>query len=311
MIYPYASTEYSRAFKGLGQVTYIESLGVSAILRNIPGTDRVDAAALYPMAWPIHPESATNLRAELAHYNAVSLVLVVDPFCDAIADGWLPDIFDLARPYKTHYMRAPQNNAQPVVPLYSRHHRRNVRLAKSSCTLREVAFSSILNDWHRLYDVLIARNKLTGIHQFSRSYFEELCDMPGLRTFGAFVGDDLVAASLWFAWNNHVMLHLAASSTQGYKCGAAFGNFDLAVQHFSDRSRINFGGEADLPPSPNADSAELTGLGRFKSGFANETRQSWICGLVADQDAYQSLCARNDVNTQDFRYFPAYRGLLL
>ena len=303
MSYPYARTAYANAFNGIAPVIRIDCLETWAMLRIIPGTDLRDAIALYPLAWPSQPKSRKILHAELEAQEIVTLTLAVDPRCDAITDGWLPEIFDVARPYKDHFVVDPRKQGS-----VSAHHRRNVRYASRHCEVREIALSDHLDEWCDLYNHLISRHDLKGVHRFSRGYFEQLCRLPELRMFGAFVMDKLVAASLWLTWNNKTMLHLTAANDEGYQTRAAFGLFDFAIHHFEGAETINLGGAADVSEARSPGSDGLPGLARFKSGFASGTLRSWICGTVVDRAANEKLCESMAINAERALYFPAYRA---
>jgi hypothetical protein len=47
------------------------------------------------------------------------------------------------------------------------------------------------------------------------------------------------------------------------------------------------------------------GLLRFKKGWANTTRQTWLCGRICDRQAYDDLYRQKVDGYTD--YFPAYR----
>ncbi len=60
-----------------------------------------------------------------------------------------------------------------------------------------------------------------------------------------------------------------------------------------------------LGSSPgNSDDDASDGLGRFKQGWATETRQAYLCGKVLEPKAYNRLAGEAHAET---RYFPAYR----
>ena len=54
-----------------------------------------------------------------------------------------------------------------------------------------------------------------------------------------------------------------------------------------------------------SEGGSLDGLRRFKAGWATGTRQTFLCGRVLQQDAYDSLSAERTAGKTT--YFPAYR----
>ena len=242
MTHVYSTAAYAEAFAQLSNVVQIDCLGIWAQVREIAGTPYQDAIGLYPLCAPSKPASTEQLRSELTEKGLVSLVLVTDPF---IEDGWFADTFDVARPYKTHHIvKNPQHDQR-----YTKHHRYEVRVAQRLCRIGLIELADYIDEWCGLYDQLITRHGLTGLHRFSRRYFESLATMPEMVCFGAFAEDDLVSASLWAKSGDHVFSHLAASSEEGYRCRASYGIADHMIRHFAGVGGIDFGGSADDPPA--------------------------------------------------------------
>lgn len=290
MTYPFSTTGYAAAVAEMGPVVPIESLGIWALKRPIPGTAYFDAIALYPQCLPRAPQSRAQLCSELADLALVSLVCVVDPL--AKDRSWYQDVFDMARVYKTHYFAEG-----PEAGRYGRHHRRYVRRAQKVCQTRAVSLGDYLEEWCTLYDGLISRNHLSEEHRFPRSYFENLVDLPGVDFFGAFIEGTLAAGVLLVKYKDWATGYLGATSEAGYRLGAAYALFDHFITYYTPATRVNLGGIADVS-RPGAD------LSFFKKGFATATRDSWICGVIADPARYADLVGTAPATT----YFPAYRA---
>lgn len=230
--------------------------------------------------------------SHLSGLGIVSLVLVTD--CLTQADRpFLEPHFDRVRSYKTHYI----HDARLPNDAYCRHHRDRVRRARKVCDTRVVDLGEHLDAWCACYETLVKKKGITGIQNFSRSYFEKICQIREAVTIAAFAGGEFVSGHIWFRFEGKVYAHLAASTDLGYKLRSAFAIYDHAIQMFRSDHVIDFGGGA------GAEASESDGLAAFKQGFANSARENFLCGKILDHAAYESLSAGVDPTS----YFPAYR----
>lgn len=291
MTHPYNTLTYGQTLAGTGQVVMSETLGVPLHLRTIPGCVELDAAGLYPLSPKLRTVTRDAVRAELRALGAISLVLVSDPASTPVP----PDCFDLVRPYKDHHVIEGRRTQPP----YSKHHRAELRRAERRCEAREIELADHLQDFTRLYEVLIARHALGETHRFEAAHFAHLAAHPeDFPAFGAFAEGRLVSAHIWARHGRFAHSHLAASDAEGYEAGAAYAVNDVAIRTFAGSTLINLGGVAD--------GSAGDGLARFKAGFANATRRAYLCGLVADQEAYNRLSAPLAALGPS-EYFPRYR----
>ncbi len=289
MIHPYSDLAYAQSISRGDPVVMSETLGVPLRLRTIPGSGLRDASGLYPLSPRLRPAPATEVRAELKSLCAVSLVLVTDPFEAAPASK----CFDLIRPYKPHHIVDPASG--PV--RFSKHHRAEVRRALRACTARRIALVDHLQEFIRLYDVLIARHGLGAQHKFEPQHFDYLAAHDErFPTFGAFQDGALISAHIWVRHGDRAYSHLAASAEKSYAMGAAYAVYDCALSVLS-------GCLTTLGGAPDGSASD--GLDRFKRGFANAARTSHLCGLIGDTEAYDALCREA---TPDTEFFPHYRG---
>ena len=151
-----------------------------------------------------------------------------------------------------------------------------------------------------MYETLVSRNSLHGVHRFSRAYFKALARMPEFVSFGAFVDGRLASCQIWLTHDRYAYSHLAASSDQGYTHRAAYAVYTHGISFFKNYRLIDLGGTPDK--------CNLTqGLARFKKGFANDTRQNWICCAISDRNLYEFVCHTTGANPGSTSYFPAYR----
>ncbi|WP_396593477.1 GNAT family N-acetyltransferase [Brevundimonas sp. R86498] len=293
MSHPYASLAYAQSLDHVGPALAVPEWGGHVLTRAVAGSTSLDAIGPYPLAvLPADADLTGGLEC-LKATGLLSVVVVLDPLLHPPMEA-VTAAFDLARPFKTHHI----HDRRLGPPAYAKHHRYEVRRAHMRVEAREIALAEQLPDWIGLYDQLIARHHLTGVHAFPESHHRALAELPGVRAFGAFIDGRLVSAHLFVTHAGQATSHLAASSSEGYAAGAAYAVNDLALERLDDCELINFGGGAGAGDDPT------DGLSRFKAGFANTRRTVWLCGSVLDPEAYRKLSA----GREDNGFFPAYRG---
>ena len=292
MTHPYGTDQYANSLPHVGKPFAVPEWDSHVLIRHVAG-GRQDAVGPYPVT-SIAPKADIEAGlARLAAANLVSVVLVVDDTQRPSESGL--SAFDFAKPFKTHYIH--DRSLKPFS--FGKHHRYKIKRARGQVETREIALFDYLDDWQRLYKELQERHDLSGVHAFPETHFRLLAHLPGLRTFAAFVDDELVSAHLFVAHGSHAISHLVASNALGYKLGAAYAVNDAALDGLQGCSVINFGGGAGSEDDPAG------GLARFKSGFSNRTAQSLLCGKVLDRPIYEELSA--GATSSDF--FPIYRSL--
>lgn len=296
MTHPYNRLSYGQSLPHSDPIVVSETLGVPLRLRPIAGTEHRDACGLYPLSPDLRQPAHDALLAELRALNAVSLVLISDPL-----DPQIPGGFDFTRSYKPHHVIDPGIGS----PKFSKHHRAEVRRAQRHCTARRINLAAHLEQFIKLYEVLILRHGLGMQHRFGPEHFAHLAAHPeDFPTTGAFVDGRLVSAHIWVRSGVNVYSHLAASNAEGYSVGAAYAVYDCAIQSFVG-CRITLGGSPDASRGTEAD----TGLDRFKRGFANATSSPYLCGIIADRPTYDALCAPALAAGAMPEFFPCYRSL--
>jgi len=296
MIHPYVSERYTAALAGDRPSLRLAGLDTTSILRPIPGSALVDAAGPYPFT----PLTNSRLIAEdfsaLSAAGAVSLTFVIDalqPDTD-----WFRGCFDYVQPFKRHCLV----DHRVGTPSTSPHHQYEVRRALvNKCETQAFALMDHLNEWTELYDNLLRRHELTGIHAFSQSYFQQIAQMPELLCMGAFRCGAMLSCHLWMTHGNFAYSHLSASSEEGYSCGASYVVCQHSIDMLSGCDVIDLGGV------PGVSDSTREGLARFKRGFTNAESQNWICGKILRQDVYDKLCTERNVEATSESYFPAYR----
>ena len=292
----YQHPAYAASFDDIATARELPTCGAWILERHIAGSDLRDGMGCYPLFccrdWTRLSHDVSVLAGQL-----VSLTLVTDPFGEFSLHD-LQRVFDVVRPYKRHYVTDLVNDTS--VP-GTRRHKRNTASAVRAVRLDRVDKpTSLAERWVELYGELVERHHLTGLHAFSRQCLERQLSVPGLRMFSATVEGGVVGLHLWYVHGDVAYGHLGATSRLGYDLMASYALYAFAIEQL--RSEVRW---LALGSSPgNSDDDASDGLGRFKQGWATDTRQAYLCGKVLEPKAYNRLAGEAHAET---RYFPAYR----
>lgn len=294
----YRDPAYARSLAQFGVPRELPSAGGWVIERSIAGTDARDAMGPYPLfsceKWHALPDELRTLRA----VGLVSVVLVTDS-CLLPRDQEAFSAFDLVRTYKTHFCADLE---RPLEDIVSRHHRYYLRKAARALEV-DVSEAPLehLDEWFELHEHLRARHDITQGRAFSRASFATLLAMPGVVMLRALAQGRAVGAEILLRQDDVAHAHLASFSADGYRLGASYLLDWEALRYCQGRARyLNWGGGA------GHDAEGSSGLARYKQGWSNEQRQSYLLGAVLDRSTYASLAARH--GAQHCAYFPAYRA---
>lgn len=288
--HPFASAGYAEGLAGRDAVISAPEWGSHLIRRPIDDV-LSDAAGIYPLQVFARGADIAGGLARLADEGYVAAVIVPDPLLAPA--GEMARHFEVCRPFKTHYLIDPANG--PFAP--SRHHAQELRRAARRNRIERVVLAEHLDAWRSLYAGLVARRAVSGAADFAPAYFDALAADPAMQAFAAFVDDEIVGMSIWFAAEGVVYYHLSAAGPAGYASGAAYGLVAAAVEHFAGQGVVHLGGGAGLGDGSD-------GLAAFKRGFANAEVMARICGAVLDHGAYARLSAGRNASA----FFPAYRA---
>jgi hypothetical protein len=282
--HPYASEAYAEGLSHVGRAVEVPEWRGFVLERSIPAGG-ADAIGPYPLT--ILPPDADigGGLGRLADLGLVSVAAVPDPLQGADLSA-----FAVRRPFKTH---------QVIDGAFSptRHHAQYIRRGHRRCKIERRAFSDHLDDWRRLYAGLVDRRAVTGAADFPDAYFVMLAALPTLEAFVAEIDSQVVAMTLWVAWEGMVYNHLGASDAAGYANSASYALYDAAIEHYAGHGVMNLGGGAGHADDPD------DGLAVFKRGFANREVVAELCGAVLDEERYAALRGGRET-----AFFPAYRG---
>lgn len=293
----YSSEAYAGALIEIGRPLELPRSGGWLLVRSIPGTSFFDAVGVYPLFcckdWHGLAEDLRYLASEI-----VSVSLVADSASEVRHELLQACFPDACFRYKDHYFA---DLTQPSLDFVSGHHRRNARAALKSLRVErlETPCDQLLQ-WTAMYDTLVNRHDIQGAAAFSRESFELQLRVPGLQAYAAWLDNEIVGMILWMVEERKAYYHLAAYSETGYLYKASFALFQHCLEAFQ-RSGIElaaFGGGAGTFVAGD-------GLARFKQGWANEVRSSYLCGRILDRRRYAKLTALSA--TEASRFFPAYR----
>jgi len=263
--------------------------------RGIGETGLTDVTGCYPVCVIDAHADLTRDFAGLHAAGAVSLTLVTDVYFRP-DPARLQEMFDLVRPFKTHYLH-DYTRARRIAS----HHRYEVKRAASACDIRVVPYEAHLDEWLTLYRYLVARHGITGIQNLSDHYFHALAKLKNVLAIGAFSDDALISMHLWVEHENVLYSHLAASNDEGYRMRAAYAIHDYVLREYGEERHIDLGGGAGLADDPD------DGLARFKKGFSNDAAPCFLCGKIFDAERYERLsemAAPHGIAG----YFPRYRS---
>lgn len=295
----YLHPAYADALSEYGQPVSLPNCGGWVLERRIPGEMAVDAMGCYPLFACVDWNALSRDIRDMGR-DWISLALVADPFGDYTVDQLRSCFPDVMIPFKQHYVVDLSKSPRDFI---ADHHARNARKALQMVTVETCQDPLMfLEDWIRLYTVLIQRHQIRGIATFSRQSFVQQLQVPGLQVLRASVNGETVGMLVWYIMNDRVYYHLGAYSQFGYELRASFGLFSFAIDYFSDIGLkwLNLGAGAGTKE------AASNGLNRFKSGWSTDTRTAFFCGRILDKARYHQLAFRQ-MDLHDVSYFPLYR----
>lgn len=289
MINLYRTPHYAHCFAEDFTICEITCAQSWALQRPIEHTEYYDLTGLYPL-WYGESVAKAQMAESLGAQNAISFVGVV-------LEENQPRDWDYLAPFKTHYITDLQ---KPIT--FSQHHQYEARRArKQHVEARIVLLKDHIDSWIHMYASLVTRHNIHGLTVFSCAYFQRLAMCPEVLAFAAFQDEQLLAMHLFAITDENLTSHLATSTDTGYRLGAMYA-INAAVLAWAQASgfrAVNWGGCAGSVD-------QFDGLAKFKQGFSNTTRQSYVAGVVGMPEIYAQLCAGNPTLNQP-SFFPGYR----
>ena len=295
----YQNKKYAFSLSEIGAPVYLKNSGAWVIERTIPNTNYKDAMGCYPLFacenWAGLAEDIESKRKDW-----ISFSIVTDPFGRFCEQSIKETFTDKCFPFKNHFAINLQTDWQNQ--LHKNHLRKARKAIKSlDIELVENPFES-LDDWDKLYKILVARHNIKGMAKFSGKAFVGMFETPGLYVYKASLDGEIAGMVLFYEMDEVVYYHLGAYSDDGYRHNASFGLFFQAIKDFSALGKkwLNLGSGAGTAENEN------DGLTRFKKGWSSETRTTFFCGKILNKAIYTQLANRTGAGPKGF--FPAYRN---
>jgi len=295
----YLNPQYAQSLSEFGVPHLLPRSRAWIVERAVPGFPaESDAMGLYPI---FSCADWAGLRQDLDELGKrfVSLAVVTDPFGD-FDEGYLRECFpDVMIPFKQHFVVDLRLSAETGV---SRRHRAHARRASKRVFVERVENpADVMEEWVRLYNLVIARHHIRGVAAFSTSAFEKQLQVPGIVAFRAIHNDELAGMTLWYRQNDVAYWHLAGYSPVGYKVGASDALLWKAIQTLGNQVQW-----LSLGAGAGAVRSGVDGLSEFKKGWSSGTRTAYFCGRVFDRERYARIMRASGKTTGS--YFPGYRA---
>jgi hypothetical protein len=293
----YLHPDYAESLSEFGAPLLLPKSGGWLLRRQVEST-QADAMGTYPLFACLDWKSLQCDFNQLGE-SLVSVVVVTDPFGE-YNEPLLRDCFgDLVTPFKSHFANDLSCSLEASLP---KHHARNASIGLRQVTVERCENpSSHLDDWVRLYSVLILRHQISGIRAFSRNSFAKQLATPGMVCFRAIRDQQTVGMILWYVQNGVAYYHLGAYTDESYQLRASFALFRKALDYFAE-SGLRY---ANLGAGAGIGAVADDGLSRFKRGWSTCVHTAYLCGRIFDRREYDRLVRARAVGTTN--YFPAYR----
>ena len=290
----YFNPGYMSSLSEFGEPILLPRSGASILRRVIGESEYSDGMGGYPLF--CCPEwSGLDMDLEDLRESLVSIVMVPDPMSSPSRED-LSKIFPYMRPYKKHYFVTTDKRPQLYVKPRHRDH--------ALKALRHIEVEVCNEPWklagefNELFSTLATRHNIRGLRRFSKRAFELQFKLPGLIAFRAITGNKTIGIDTWYVQDNCAQGHLSALSSIAYNMHAAYAIKWSIIEYFSDKVQyINLGGGRSVEGND--------GLSSFKSGWANGSYRSWICGRILQPENYENIVCNRSASSQ--QYFPAYR----
>ena len=291
---------YAKSLSEFGTPVELPQCGGWLLERAIPNSNLRDAMGCYPLFcctdW-------TRLAADIQKVKDryVTISLVADPFAPVTSLD-LSQYFQIVRQFKNHFVIDISESTDRHI---DRHHRYYAKRALKQIQVRLVDDpKTCLDDWVRLYAILVERHHLQGIKAFSKIAFATQFEVPGLAVFRAIRNGRTIGMHLWYIQSGVAYSHLGASDEEGYSLGAAYALYWSAITEFKQHHAREIRW-IDLGAGAGTKETTRDGLSRFKRGWGTTERVKYFCGSIFDRENYEALTATNQ---GDSSYFPTYRA---
>lgn len=282
------------------------------LLRDVPGTDLLDATSAYGYPGPVSnapPETAEDfwrdacqaLTAVLARTGAVSCFVRVHPLLPFSPDS-LRTVGNLVHhgPTVAIDLRQP---AETIWAGFRSNHRRQIRSALRSGVETRFDDWSVLDEFVDCYHETMHRVEAGPEYFFPTDYFGALHNELGPRAHlvTAHLQGTAIGGGLFFEHAGIVQYHLGAtrSDYRGLQPMKLVIHDVIRWAAPRDNHVLHLGGGVGGRPDT---------LFHFKAGFSRLHPIFHTWQIVVDPDAYAALVAHAGVSGDAPSFFPAYRS---
>lgn len=271
------------------------------------GTGTIDLSCVYGYGGPLFAEGVHSvyvidlLWKSMEDYGAVSLFSRMHPaYIHCIEEeAWrgerLGDVVTIdIKP------------GEPHLSTYRGSHRREiVNSLKKGLTLEVDWGCSGLSDFIGIYQDAMQDLKASEYYLFNEAYFKKLVAASDFKVFIIFASFEgvKVAASMFIVTNDLMQYYLSGSNAAYRNLAASKAIIAKAHEVAPELgvSTLILGGGVG---------SERDSLFKFKSGFSNNVKPFYVMKKVLSEEAYESLCAANNVSPDTSGFFPPYRARL-
>jgi hypothetical protein len=293
----YLHSDYASSLNKFGAPIELHHSRGWALLREIDGFYYKDASGCYPF-FTCEDWSKLSEDIDTLAQDCICFSMVTDPFGDFDPEK-LHEIFrDVFFPFKKHYVVDLNLPAEEIGGKRRRKHaRRALKDVQIEIIDNPVGF---IDEWVNLYDILIKKHRIKGLRAFSRESFLKQLGIPDTVVMRADYQGTTVGAQICYLQGDVAHIHLGAVSEKGYELEATYALDWTAFEYYKNKARwVNLGG--GVGDSEN----EEDGLSQYKLAWASDTRMTYFCGRIFDNDKYEEVIKRKAIKPTN--YFPAYR----
>jgi hypothetical protein len=293
----YLHPAYAASLAEFGRPRELPRSGGWILERQIDGFEDRDAIGCYPL-FTCQDWSRLHQDLEELSDDLVCLGLVTDPFGE-YDQNYLRRCFkDAVTPFKEHYIVDLENWKNKNLDRTTRKRiRRAFELLVVEVCPRPLDY---LEDWIRLYDVLIERHSIGSLGAFSRAAFARQFEIPGLWMVRAAYQGQTVGIQCVFLQGEVAYGHLIAFDEIGYQLGASYAIDAFVFERLSGSVRW-----FDLGGVPGLKDEKGGGLREYKLHWATTTRSTYFCGRIFGPSRYAAIAQARRLAGAS--YFPSYR----
>ena len=288
-------------------------IGLPLLIRKIDNSQYFDATSVYGYSGPLINELPSSneieqYQKELTQFflkkNIISVFTRLHPF--------IPYQNTILKDFgKTISLGKVVNIDLSIDPGLQRqkYHRRlknHVNKANRNLTLKIAKSKEDYATYISLYRENMERVSAKSFYYFEDDYFEKLINAGDFNTRVLLAVDNesekVIAGGMFIETNNIIQYHLSGAANDFLHLnGIKFliDHMRLIANKEGNSKMFNLGGGLGANESDS--------LFRFKSSFSDDFHQFYVWKLIVNNEAYLSICEKNNIVEKDSTFFPLYR----